>query len=53
MSAYGDGAGRMSARELHDLVAGASVEIRDKLNKYSKFRNRPFEEVFSEKGEDK
>ena len=53
MSAYGDGASRMSARELHDLVIGASIEIRDKLSKYSKYRNRPFEEVFSEKGEDK
>ena len=48
MSAYGDGAGRMSARELHDMVVGASAEIREKLSKYRKYRNRPFEEAFKE-----
>ncbi len=51
MSAYGDGAGRMSAREFYDEVAGTSQEIRDKLSKYKAFRNRPFEGVFSEKGD--
>ena len=51
MSAYGDGAGRMSAREFHNEVEGTSQEIRDKLNQYKAFRNRPFEEAFTKKGD--
>ena len=49
MAAMGDGAGRLSARDLYLNVAGTSQEIREKLEKYKTFRNRPFEEVFSDK----
>ncbi|MBR6473618.1 MAG: TetM/TetW/TetO/TetS family tetracycline resistance ribosomal protection protein [Firmicutes bacterium] len=49
MSAMGDGAGRMSARDLYLDVTGASEEIRDMLRNRKFSRNRPFEEAFSEK----
>lgn len=45
MAAWGDGAGRMSAREFHDEVAGASEEIREKLKRQKSSANRPFEEA--------
>ncbi len=46
MSALGDGAGRLSARELHDLVASASGEILREIEKYRFSHNRPFEKAF-------
>ena len=52
MSSFGDGAERMSSREFHDRVMETSEEIRDKLKSLKTERNRPFEKVFSEKGED-
>ncbi len=46
MSAYGDGTGRMSAREFREAVISASDEIREKLMKQGTEKNRPFKEIF-------
>ena len=52
MAALGDGAGRLSARELHDMVASASGEILREIDKYRVYHNRPFEKVFTEPDEE-
>lgn len=49
MSALGDGARRLSAREFHAEVAETSQEILSKLSEYRLSANRPFEEVFKDK----
>lgn len=46
MSALGDGAMRMSAREFFQEVMNTSEEIRLKLGKQKPSKNRPFEDVF-------
>ena len=43
MAAFGDGAGRMSAREFYLEIAGTTEEIRQKLQRQQRKKNRPFE----------
>ena len=49
MSALGDGARRLSAREFHEEVMSTSSEIREKLRGMKLSPNRPFEEAFRNK----
>jgi predicted RNA-binding protein with PIN domain len=51
MSAMGDGADRLSARDLYLDVIGTSQEIRDLLRSRKLGFNRPFENVFVEKND--
>lgn len=46
MAALGDGAMRTSSREFHAEVLNASQEIREKLSRQQKTKNRPFEKIF-------
>ena len=45
MAAFGDGAGRMSAREFYLEIAGTTEEIRQKLQRQRRNVNRPFEGI--------
>lgn len=46
MAALGDGAMRTSSREFHAEVLNTSQEIREKLSRQQKTKNRPFEKIF-------
>lgn len=46
MAALGDGAMRTSSREFHAEVLSTSQEIREKLSRQQKTKNRPFEKIF-------